>query len=417
MNIFFTIYNIQYIILRLKNMELQNNSNIVETFATELNSMADSLEALVIGNQNMFVESGQNNNSLSNTTINPSQRFIPIDNTNLIPPSNVLPSPSPNSPNPSLDIVSAATDENNNEQEPEIGHNSIGHNSNDVEASEEIYNESLNDREFFTMMSTLIENRNRNMDNIPIKFMTIISKFVIDPDAECLRIPRERDHNNNEMNHVREFNRIIDCSYCGERIVNYFNNYMQHIIDKDHVLEQDNTNNIMTNLLQNNNVQQNSQNINDQYVNITNNEERKCNFKSLEGKSYCKRHIDYQRNNEISEYCCGISYMKKPHISLYGEKIKLLEYLDYRSIGEEINNKLNCTLPVDLKDKFFVPSNYSLKSKLDWFAGYCDGDGSIAKNDTNQAMQISCIHKEFLLKIKYTLSYLSMILKMKVKRP
>ena len=252
-------------------MELQNNSNIVETFATELNSMADSLEALVIGNQNMFVESGQNNNSLSNTTINPSQQFIPIDNTNLIPPSNVLPSPSPNSPNPSLDIVSAATDENNNEQEPEIGHNSIGHNSNDVEASEEIYNESLNDREFFTMMSTLIENRNRNMDNIPIKFMTIISKFVIDPDAECLRIPRERDHNNNEMNHVREFNRIIDCSYCGERIVNYFNNYMQHIIDKDHVLEQDNTNNIMTNLLQNNNVQQNSQNINDQYVNITNN--------------------------------------------------------------------------------------------------------------------------------------------------
>jgi len=139
------------------------------------------------------------------------------------------------------------------------------------------------------------------------------------------------------------------------------------------------------------------------YTNITSNEERKCNFKSLEGKSYCKRHIDYQRNNEISEYCCGISYMKKPHISLYGEKIKLLEYLDYRSIGEEINNKLNCTLPVDLKDKFFVPSNYSLKSKLDWFAGYCDGDGSIAKNDTNQAMQISCIHKEFLLKIKLML--------------
>ena len=139
------------------------------------------------------------------------------------------------------------------------------------------------------------------------------------------------------------------------------------------------------------------------YTNITDNEERKCNFKSLEGKSYCKRHIDYQRNNEISEYCCGISYAKKPHISLYGKKIKLLEYLDYRSVGEEINNKLNCTLPVDLKDKFFVPSNYSLKSKLDWFAGYCDGDGSIAKNDTNQAMQISCIHKEFLLKIKLML--------------
>jgi len=132
-------------------------------------------------------------------------------------------------------------------------------------------------------------------------------------------------------------------------------------------------------------------------------EERKCNFKSLKGKSFCKRHINYQRKDEFSEYCCGISYTKKARISLYGEKIKLLEYLDYRSVGEEKNNRLNVTLPVDLKDKFFVPTNYSLKSKLDWFAGYCDGDGHIARNGTNQSLQIACIHKEFLLKIKLML--------------
>ena len=138
------------------------------------------------------------------------------------------------------------------------------------------------------------------------------------------------------------------------------------------------------------------------YCNNTH-KEQKCNFKSLEGKSFCKRHIDYQINNEVNEYCCGISYTKKAHISLYGEKIKLLEYLDYRSVGQKKDNKLNVTLPVDLKDKFFVPTSYSLKSKLDWFAGYCDGDGSIAKNDKNQALQISCIHKDFLLKIKLML--------------
>ena len=138
------------------------------------------------------------------------------------------------------------------------------------------------------------------------------------------------------------------------------------------------------------------------YCNNTH-KEQKCNFKSLEGKSFCKRHIDYQINNEVNEYCCGISYTKKAHISLYGEKIKLLEYLDYRSVGQKKDNKLNVTLPVDLKDKFFVPTNHSLKSKLDWFAGYCDGDGSIAKNDKNQSLQISCIHKDFLLKIKLML--------------
>ena len=138
------------------------------------------------------------------------------------------------------------------------------------------------------------------------------------------------------------------------------------------------------------------------YCNNTH-KEQKCNFKSLEGKSFCKRHIDYQINNEVNEYCCEISYTKKAHISLYGEKIKLLEYLDYRSVGQKKDNKLNVTLPVDLKDKFFVPTNHSLKSKLDWFAGYCDGDGCIAQNDKNQALQISCIHKDFLLKIKLML--------------
>lgn len=137
--------------------------------------------------------------------------------------------------------------------------------------------------------------------------------------------------------------------------------------------------------------------------NSTINNERKCNFKSLSDKSYCGRHIAYQNKDEISEYCCGVSYKKKPHVSLYGEKIKLLQYLDYNSTGKEKNNKLNVTLVVDLEDKFFVPLNYSLKSKLDWFSGYCDADGSITRNGTNQALQISCIHKNFLLEIKLML--------------
>ena len=141
------------------------------------------------------------------------------------------------------------------------------------------------------------------------------------------------------------------------------------------------------------------------YTNITNNEERKCNFKSIEGKSYCKRHIDYQTNEE-SEYCCGVSYSKKPHVTLYHEKIKLLQHLNYKSIGEEKNNKLNVTLPVDLKEKFFVPINYSIKSKLSWFAGYCDGDGCIIRNGKNQSLQISCIHKDFLINIKLMLQTL-----------
>ena len=94
---------------------------------------------------------------------------------------------------------------------------------------------------------------------------------------------------------------------------------------------------------------------------------------------------------------------KKPHITLYGEKIKLLEYLSYISKGEIKNNKLNVTIAPTLEEKFFVPINYSIKSKMDWLSGYCDADGTIARNDKNQSLQISSINKEFIINIKLML--------------
>ena len=138
--------------------------------------------------------------------------------------------------------------------------------------------------------------------------------------------------------------------------------------------------------------------------NKNNVEEKKCNYKSQKEKAYCKRHLNNQTSNEVSEYCNATCYTNKPIVSLYDEKIKLLPYLDYTSHGKENNNKLNvCLSTKNLKDKFFVPMNYSLQSKLDWFAGYSDADGTIAKNGSNQSLQISSIHKDFLIKIKLML--------------
>ena len=85
------------------------------------------------------------------------------------------------------------------------------------------------------------------------------------------------------------------------------------------------------------------------------------------------------------------------------KKIRLLEYLDYVSIGTEKDNKLNVTLNVNLEEKYFVPINYSLKSRLDWLSGYCDADGTICKNGENQSLQMASIHKDFLLNIKLML--------------
>ena len=63
-------------------------------------------------------------------------------------------------------------------------------------------------------------------------------------------------------------------------------------------------------------------------------------------------------------------------------------------------NKTDDILPVDLNEKFEVPSYFcALKDKLDWFAGYCDADGCIIA----EQLQVSSINKEFLENIKLLL--------------
>ena len=142
------------------------------------------------------------------------------------------------------------------------------------------------------------------------------------------------------------------------------------------------------------------------------NKKTPCDFKASIGHSYCKRHIDYENNENVfplqtseTKYICkGISYANKPLLSLYAEKKDLIPYLDFRSKGnEDSQGRLNLSLPFDINEKFFVPFHYSLKDRLEWFSGYCDADGCIARNGQNEQLQISSIHKDFLLKIKLML--------------
>ena len=151
------------------------------------------------------------------------------------------------------------------------------------------------------------------------------------------------------------------------------------------------------------------------YTNITKETERCCKFKALSNHYFCKRHLPYETEEYLQdkEYifegkeldCQAKSYEKKPLVYLYGEKQKLLEFLDKRSYKLNENSKrINVLLPVDLNEKFDTPSHYcSLKNKLDWFAGYCDADGSISRNGENEQLQITSINVEFLEKIKLLL--------------
>ena len=53
----------------------------------------------------------------------------------------------------------------------------------------------------------------------------------------------------------------------------------------------------------------------------------------------CNRHIDYQRNNETSDFCSGVSYRKKPHVStnrIKSFKPKLINFSSLSYVKESL---------------------------------------------------------------------------------
>jgi ribonucleoside-diphosphate reductase alpha chain len=94
-----------------------------------------------------------------------------------------------------------------------------------------------------------------------------------------------------------------------------------------------------------------------------------------------------------------------PTCSLYGDKKNLVEQLEIKSMTgvEDSSGRLNTRLTDDILPKFEVPINYSLAVKLRWLEGLSDADGSIARNGTNESLQISSIDFDFLDKIRLML--------------
>jgi ribonucleotide reductase alpha subunit len=60
----------------------------------------------------------------------------------------------------------------------------------------------------------------------------------------------------------------------------------------------------------------------------------------------------------------------------------------------------------EIPEKNFVPINSSLNCRLEWLAGLLDSAGCVARNDSNEALQIASIHFEFLDRIRLMLQTL-----------
>ena len=106
-------------------------------------------------------------------------------------------------------------------------------------------------------------------------------------------------------------------------------------------------------------------------------------------------------------------------VSLYGSKKELIPYLEIRSSSykEDAQGRINTMLPDELADKYTVPLNSSLSCRLQWLAGLLDADGCVARNGSNEALQIASIHYEFLDRVRLMLQTLGVQSKVTLAQP
>lgn len=100
---------------------------------------------------------------------------------------------------------------------------------------------------------------------------------------------------------------------------------------------------------------------------------------------------------------------KVQRIYLYGEKAGLPSRMRFAESAKVRYSESSNRYEIDLRGnqlcaKFFVPSSdFTLESRLEWFAGLADADGTIARNGDNQSLQITSVNKRFLMDVQLAL--------------
>lgn len=114
----------------------------------------------------------------------------------------------------------------------------------------------------------------------------------------------------------------------------------------------------------------------------------------------------------------GCEVNNEQRIYLYGEKRGLLPLFEgMEKISFQENQKRIYGHYKDLKHKFFVPdSRFTIKSRLEWLAGYLDADGCVYRNGTNEAFTATSVNLDFLKQVQAMLETLGVSSKIRVMR-
>jgi ribonucleoside-diphosphate reductase alpha chain len=142
----------------------------------------------------------------------------------------------------------------------------------------------------------------------------------------------------------------------------------------------------------------------------------RCDFKRWNNTTFCKRHQTFNQSYvDDSERCCAESYTDKPMLWLYGDKKKLIQHVDWRYFNEcKSSDRLDVSLPHDIQQKYFVPVNYSMETRIKWLEGYLDGDGCVVHYNGIKNIQVASTNKEFLTRVFYMLQTLGVVASLSV---
>lgn len=127
----------------------------------------------------------------------------------------------------------------------------------------------------------------------------------------------------------------------------------------------------------------------------------------IEGFEELPESVAYTQGFMVGDGC--IDNRGRQYIYLYGEKQKLLPFFDYEKFYDynETEGRYSLLLKNKkiFKYKYWAPAqSYTVKTKLDWLAGYIDSDGTM--NEQAGSISITSVNKEFLLKVNLMLNTL-----------
>lgn len=116
-------------------------------------------------------------------------------------------------------------------------------------------------------------------------------------------------------------------------------------------------------------------------------------------KFYIQRTYSDKCEVEANNLTAGDKLIKGNYPIIDGVDTMLYPYTH----GFFCGDKTYCNIP-DISEKQVVPCDTcSIKTKLDWFAGYCDAGGILSLNETDEQLHVSSINRDFLIKVKMML--------------